>query len=125
MAENLKVIVIYLSPFLLFAAVLTLLNLTSPLKIGPLGILVTFGLMYALVALICSVLVFLCLKVVRRFYANKRFSDRKYYAVSGTIALAPILLLALNTIGQAGVKDFLLVMSFVGVICFYILKRYR
>jgi hypothetical protein len=123
--EKSKIIVLYLSPFLLFVAVLALLNLTSPLKIGPLGILVTFGFMYVFVALTCSIFVFLCLKGVRHFYGDKRLSDRKYYAVSATIALAPILMLALNTIGQAGLKDHLLVLSFIGVICFYILKRYR
>jgi hypothetical protein len=47
------------------------------------------------------------------------------YYIASIVALAPVFLLALNSIGQLEVKDFILVIMLVGLACFYVIRRSR
>lgn len=110
-------------PAMLFSAVLVFFNETSPLKVGPLGILSVFGLIYVFVLAILFAFAFFSFALIGHFYTIERITKRRYYVISSIVAIAPILLLALNTTGQLGLKDVVLVLLLVSSVCFYIFRR--
>jgi len=115
----------YVAPVVSFGALMVLLNKTSPLQLGPAGILLVFGLLYIFVASSFYLLSTLAIIVVGYFVPISSQSRRRLYYVSSIVATAPVFLLALNSIGQLELKDFILVILLVGVACFYTLKRTR
>lgn len=110
-----------------------LLQATTPSGIGPLGILFVFVLMY-LVAL--GVFTFLILGV--QVIINKLFTvvavhgrvhtpievTRAYYFAS-VLALAPVMIIGMQSVGRVGVYEFSLVVLFLIIACIYIARRTR
>jgi hypothetical protein len=123
MLGKFKIAVIYLLPVILFGAIIALFNETSPLRVGPLGILSVFGLVYLLVLAVLSAFAYFCMALIGHFRAIERITKRRWYSVSAIVAIAPILLLALNTTGQLAIKDVVLVLLLVSFVCFYISKK--
>jgi hypothetical protein len=113
----------YAAPVISFSLLIWLLNGTNPLDVGPAGILLVFALAYVFIASALYLMITLVLVVLAYFVTVTIRSRRKIYYVSSILALAPVFLLALNSIGQLEVKDFVLVISLVGIACFYIIKR--
>ena len=109
-----------------------LLQTTTPATIGPLGILLVFILLYVSALGVLTFLLFGCSKVVAKVaatFAGSRIIPalslgRSYY-YSSVIALAPILLIGMQSVGEVSIYDVLLVVLFVVIACVYIEKRTR
>lgn len=107
-----------------------LLNTTNPSTAGPLGVLAIFVLMYMLVL---GALTFL-LAAGSRLWARVATSFavarpvqplgvRRSYYFASILALAPIMILAMNSVGEVGVYDLLLVALFATIATIYVAKR--
>lgn len=116
--------IITLSAFVLLSA---LLQSTTPATIHPVGILSVFILFYLLAL---GVLTFFMSGLGRLFARLQRgghpvramsFQQSYYYA--SVIALAPVLLVGMHSIGRGTVWDVILVVAFEIIACFYITKR--
>lgn len=111
-------------------ALVLIMQTTTPTTIGPLGVLVVFVLLYIAVL---GVLTFL---LYGGSYALARMSRsvtvrrplqalplaRSYY-FSSVLALAPVMLVGIQSVADIGVYDVLLVGLFVVMACVYIRKR--
>ncbi len=113
----------YLLPIMSFVGLTVLLNRTNPLDVGPAGILLVFGLVYVFISSSLYLLLTLAMMLLAYFVTTRATSRRKLYYLASIIAFAPVFLLALNSIGQLELKDFILVFCLVGLACFYVLKR--
>jgi len=121
--EQLKKYLPYSLPIISFVGLVVLLNRTNPLDVGPAGILLVFGLAYVFISSALYLVLTLVMILLAYFVTITATSRRKLYYLSSIIALAPVFLLALNSIGQLEVKDFVLVLFLVGFACFYVVKR--
>jgi hypothetical protein len=125
MKSLLKKYAVYIAPIVCTALLLGVLYSSSPLAIGPAGILLVFGLIYAVLASLLYALLTMALAVAAYFSIKPQFSRKLLYYIASIVALAPVFLLALNSIGQLEVKDFILVILLVGLACFYVVRRSR
>lgn len=114
---------LYIIPVLSLVGLVVLLNQTNPLDVGPAGILLVFGVVYICVASTLYLLLTLAMIVLAYFVTIPANVKKKLYYVASVVALAPVFLLALNSIGQLEIKDFVLVMALVTIACFYIVRR--
>ncbi|HKX23602.1 MAG TPA: hypothetical protein VJM46_00030 [Candidatus Saccharimonadales bacterium] len=121
--SQLKKYLPYLLPILSFVGLTVLLNRTNPLDVGPAGILLVFGLVYVFISSSLYLLLTLVMMLLAYFVTIQPTSRRKMYYLASIIAFAPVFLLALNSIGQLELKDFVLVFCLVGLACFYVVKR--
>lgn len=113
---------VYALPVFLLVAIIFVLQLTSPLALGPAGILCVFGLFYAAINSALFAALYFAAFVVNRF-SKKHFSTRKAYYVASVLALGPVFMMALNTLGQLGLVEVLLVVVLLGIACFYVIRR--
>ncbi len=107
-----------------------LLNTTTPTTAGPFGILAIFVFAY-LTSL--GVVTFFLLTISRiiahlsvAFMARRPlegFSLKRSYYYSTVIAAAPILLIAMQSVGAGGIYEFILVILFTAIGCLYVSKR--
>ncbi|HMH70539.1 MAG TPA: hypothetical protein VK502_04010, partial [Candidatus Saccharimonadales bacterium] len=109
-----KLAVIGLSVAVLLFVVL--LQTTAPATAGPLGILVVFILMYVLVLGALTFLLFGGSRVVSKFssplLAKKPLHPltlRRSYYFSSVIALAPVMFLGMQSVGEVGIYAVILV----------------
>jgi len=114
---------IYAAPVLVFLALGAVLNMTNPLESGPLIILVVFVLLYVLIASALSAALHLVGAVVHILRPGKVFFLRRGYYVVSIVALAPVLFVALNTLGQLDILEIVLIFTLVSLGCFYALRR--
>jgi len=110
-------------PAIWLACIFFVLNITSPLVVGPAGILLLFGLGYAFISSLLYVLLHLFVKILVKLTGKRIMSERRLYYLSCVIGLGPLFLLALNTLGKLGIVEIVLVVLLVGLACFYILRR--
>jgi hypothetical protein len=103
---------------------------TTPSTIGPLGILIVFILIYIVILCILSFLLFgssLFLQKILNLLGRKkpfsRLSLLRSYYFSSVIALAPVMLLAIQSVGDLSFYDVLLATFFVLISCVYVAKR--
>jgi hypothetical protein len=103
---------------------------TQPASVGPVGILFVFILMYVSVLGVLTFLIFgisrLVVKMSSPFTVKKplqRLTIRRSYYFSSVVALAPVMLIGMQSVGEVGIYDFLLVVIFVVIACIYISKR--
>jgi hypothetical protein len=109
-----------------------LLQTTTPASIGPLGILFVFILLYVSVLGVLTFLLFVCskamVKVLSMVMTKKTIHSlslgRSYY-YSSVLALAPVLFVGMQSVGEVSIYDVLLVVLFVVIACIYIAKRTR
>lgn len=99
-------------------------NMTNPVDAGPLGIFTVFTLLY----IFWLGVFFICLQVgivlFNKLFRRKLVSNtRKLYYVASVVAFLPVLLLGIQSVGQLELRDIVLVVLFVGLIIFYIIKR--
>lgn len=125
MKALLKKYAIYIAPIVCMAALLGVLYASSPLAIGPAGILLVFGLIYAVLTSLLYALLTAILAVAAHFNFRVQLTPRLLYYVVSIVALGPVFLLALNSIGQLEVKDFILVILLIVLACFYVIRRSR
>lgn len=106
------------------------LQATTPATIGPLGILFVFILMYMSVLGALTFLIFgasqLTAKVSAAVTVKKPLRAlglRRSYYYSSVLALAPVMFVGMQSVGEVGLYDVLLVFIFVVIACVYITKR--
>lgn len=106
-----------------------ILNATTPANVSPVIILVLFGSMYVTTVGVLSFLMYGSQLLLRKLlYENHRshllgvkFLEFYYYA--SVIALAPVILLAMQSVGKLGVYEVALVLVFEVVTLFYVYRR--
>jgi len=132
MKHRTSLIVIFVALLLSVVCLVLVTNLTNPLGAGPFGILVVFALIY-----ICSLSLLLLMarlfEVVYRLLRSSSITvareDRiQHWRRRSTLILAalsfiPIFLISLNSIGQLGFKDIMLIVVIEVLLIFYIVKR--
>lgn len=110
---------------------LILLTTTTPAKVGAFGILAIFLLSYVLVLIVTTFLLW-CLALVMDNVVNRvRGISRKSYAMdlkrayyfSTVIALGPVILVSLHSVGGIGIYDVGLVALFLALGCLYVSRR--
>jgi hypothetical protein len=113
----------YVMPIASFVALVYILNKTNPLDVGPAGILLVFALAYVFIASAMYLVLTLVMVLLAYFITITIRSKKRVYYLASVLALAPVFLFALNSIGQLELKDFVLVLCLVGVAGFYVVKR--
>ena len=108
-----------------------MLSLTDPLSAGPAGMLLVFFLIY----LFCASMLFIFLHVGLRLVSkliNKyskltvkewQIGVRKSYYIASVLAFGPVLLLAMQSVGQLQLRDIILTVAFLMIAIFYVIKR--
>lgn len=103
---------------------------TTPSTIGPLGILFAFVLMYIAVLGVLTFLLFGINKVIVKFSTSTvvrrpigRMSLGRSYYFASVIALAPVMIIGMQSVGEVGIYELMLVVLFVAIACIYIAKR--
>jgi hypothetical protein len=122
--------VIAISSVLAMVALFILWQNTTPSTIGPLGVLFVFILMYVSVLGVLTFLLFglnkiivkLSTSVTVRKPMSRMTLGRSYYFAS-VMALAPVMIVGMQSVGEVGLYELLLVVLFVGIACIYIAKR--
>jgi hypothetical protein len=112
--------------------VLFILISTSPLDLGPQGMLLAYGTFY----LLFFTTALLCIRLwrglrrrlqpdreVRPIPVTHRYSTGTHVMLAALFALGLLIMLALRSIGQLDIVSLLLVVAFEAIACFYILKR--
>ncbi len=123
LSKHLKSSLLVLMPVLWLALIVLVMNITSPMIVGPLGILVVFLLVYLFIASTTYVLARVIMAIFRILRWRVVISNKRALLVSGVIALWPVFLVALNTLGRIGVVEIALVSLLVGLACFYVFRR--
>ena len=103
---------------LALAIVVCLMNFFNPLDIGPYGLLGFFVAAYAVIA---TILILTVKGAI--FISGREFNQRHVYSAA-IAAFAPIMILALSTLGQLRITDFVLVLLFEAIAIFYIFRRF-
>ena len=107
--------------------VLLIINMTTPSGIGPFGVLLfLFSLYVALTSALYILLRFLfsILHVPKPRDGSKNRQDIKLYYFSSVLALAPVILLGIQSIGGIKLFDLCLVVIFEVIACLYVYKRF-
>jgi len=108
----------------LLGVILFIMNSSNPNNIGPDGILLFFALLYFAALVTVVILMRVAIKVTR-FGGGSGWSPTrsKRIYLSSILALAPVMLVALNTLGQLEILDVVLVGVFEIIALFYIQRR--
>jgi hypothetical protein len=103
---------------------------TSPNSVGPLGILVVFGLFYLSLLGVVTFLIFYISAAVAKLFSAftvkqplSKLGFKQSYYLSTIISAAPVMLIGIQSVGDVSFYDILLVGFFVFVGCFYVIKR--
>lgn len=115
------------------AALFFIMNMTNPSDSGPAGIavvlLLIYGLCFGVVMLVAIILRFVVGlfrtekdEAVNDLAKNAR-SDKRLVTISAALAVAPILVISLNSIGQIDYIDIALITATEAVAVFYIARR--
>ena len=122
----------YAFPLVSVAALLYMWNSTNPATVGPFGILLVFILLYVTWLSIFFVILHIGFVLIGKTSAldflvkknkNKPFRSHIAYYIASILAFAPVLILAMQSVNQLTLRDVGLVIVFIGLTIFYILKR--
>jgi len=121
----------YVLPLLSAIGLVAILTVTNPLQAGAAGILFAFVLMYIFWASVFFIFLHAGIGVVARMVSRKenvnirqwRIGVRKSYYIASVLAFAPVLLLAMHSVGQLQVQDIALIVVLLFLGIFYIVKR--
>lgn len=109
---------------------LIVLQVTTPSTIGSLGLLFVFILMYVIALSALTFLLYSANRTIRRLTSTlvtrrpvgELNLQRSYYYAS-ILALGPVMLIAMQSVGMVSIYDVLLIAAFIGLACFYVAKR--
>jgi hypothetical protein len=107
------------------------LFVTRPSDVGASGILLVFVLMYISILGMLTLLIFCVgktvVKISTMFVVVSRpitpMTLRRSYYYSSVVALAPVMLIGMQSVGEVGFYDLILIFIFVVVACIYVSKR--
>ena len=114
------------------AGILWILNFTTPSSVGPLGVLGLFILAYIVFAQIIVFLLYGSSRIfslVKTTFAKESVSPKKehslmfYYKYSLALAMAPLVIIAQQSVGSVGVFELILILIIEIIACVYISKR--
>lgn len=111
--------VVYSISILGLAALLLMLNITSPTEIGPFGVLLFFTTLYLT---FFGVLTFLIQTFVRIALKRKQLKN-KDYLYAAVLAFGPIMLLMARSFGAISLWTVSLIVIFLGLAEFLVYKR--
>lgn len=121
---------IYTIPFITAILLLIMWNITDPIQGGPAAILLSFILIYILCVSLLFILLHVGVRMVSKLWAKRsanvrewRIGVRRAYYVASVVAFGPVLLLAMQSVGQLQLRDILLVVVLLGLAIFYVVKR--
>lgn len=101
------------------------MNITSPLQNGPLSVLAVFTLIYLFLTSALYVAAIAGSKLAKLLGGKAALHRKQLYYLVSVIALGPVFILALNTLGQLEIKEVILVVMLLVIGCFYVLRRSR
>lgn len=106
------------------------LNSTSPVEAGATGVLAVFLLSYIVSVVVLTFFIFLTYKLMlhlfysdRTGHAGQQLSLRKAYYYASILALGPVILVSLRSVGQAGIVQLLLVLALLVLGCLYVSRQ--
>lgn len=121
---------IYLIPVFSLVLLLFTVNATNPVDGGPVTILFVFILLYILLASSLFILLHIGVRLVSRVWSQRsvnarewRVGVRRAYYIASILAFGPVLLLAMQSVGQLQLRDILLVVVLLCLGIFYVIKR--
>lgn len=106
-----------------------LMQTTTPSSIHPLGILAVFVLIYVLALGVLTFFVFWGSWLVQKAYKRSRVATatgltiRRAYLYGSVLALAPVMIVGMASIGRLDFYQVLLVLLFECAACFYVTRR--
>jgi hypothetical protein len=122
--------VIVMLTLLAVAGLVVILQMTTPATIGPLGILIVFILLYVSVLGVLTFLLFEGSRIIARAsrVAKTRrpmqaMSLGRAYYFSTVLALGPVILIGMQSVGAIGFYEVMLVAAFIAIGCIYVSKR--
>lgn len=106
-------------------------NISNPVDIGPGGILCVFILIYLFFASSFFGLLHFGVGILSQLVSSRKTIDHRHwqvgvhraYYVASALAFAPVILLAMNSVGQLQPRDVFLVATLELLTIFYIVKR--
>jgi hypothetical protein len=112
------------------ASLASLLSVTKPSTVGPFGILLVFIFMYMSALGVLTLLLFGVSRAMVRITALlvvkkpiMPLTLRRSYYYSSVLALAPVMFIGMQSVGEVGFYDVILISIFVAIACVYISKR--
>jgi len=109
---------------------LILLTTATPGQAGALGILAVFVLLYTTILCMLTFVVWLLAKVANKlgselgmFKKPYSVSLKKSYYYSSVIALAPVIIISLQSVGGVGLYELVMVVVFIALGCLYVSRR--
>lgn len=116
--------IITLSAFVLLSAIM---QSTSPSAIHPLGILLVFVLIYLLALGLLTFFIFGVSRFIHQFKSQngrlRQMPLKTAYYYASVLAIAPVMLFGVRSIGRTAPMDIALITLFEIVACFYISRR--
>lgn len=107
-----------------------ILNTTTPVSAGAFGILMVFVLAYLILLSLMTFLIYsvskcisACAKVIGRKRPVEQLELQRAYYYATILALTPIIIISMQSIGGVGPYELALIGLFVFVGCLYISKR--
>lgn len=113
-----------------FIGLLYILQTTTPVKAGAIGVLGVFLLSYIVLVVALTFFIFLVHKLIvrvffgdteRRISAN--FSFKKSYYYASILALGPVIVVSLQSVGKSGFGELLLVLFLLTLGCLYVSRQ--
>lgn len=116
--------VLALSTLAAFVLLSAIMQSTSPATVHPLGILVVFVLIYLLAVGVLTFFIYFFAGIVGRAGRKQSvLSLRHAYFYASVVALAPVMLVGMKSIGRGSLYEIVLVIVFEIVACFYLSKQ--
>ncbi len=119
--------VLAISTLCAFVLLSALMQTTSPSSIHPVGILLVFILLYMLALGVLTFFVYVVgvatSRLGRTHQRRQPLSLKRSYIYGSVLALAPVMMVGMASIGRLGFYELLLVAVFEAVVCFYVSKR--
>lgn len=120
--------VLAIAALIAFALLSAITQSTTPSTIHPFGILLVFILLYVLALGVLTFLLYGIIHLLQQFVRSRAqkhaFTFKRAYVYGLVLALAPIMMVGMASIGRLGAYEILLICTFEAVICFYV-NRYR
>ncbi|MEO8691184.1 MAG: hypothetical protein ABI397_00190 [Candidatus Saccharimonas sp.] len=113
-----------LSTLASFVVLLAFMQVTSPSTTHPIGLLFVFILLYMLALGVLTYILYVgsSLAVSLRF-TRARLSLKRAYIYASVVALAPVILVCIQTIGTISLYEVILVIAFEVIACFYVARH--
>ena len=119
--------VLAVSTLCAFVLLSALMQSTTPSSIHPIGILFVFILLYALALGVLTFFIFWLSQLVAKLQkvdpTKIDITLKRAYLYASVIALAPVMIAGMASIGRAGFYEILLVVVFEAVACFYVSRQ--